>query len=139
MKPSNTESIRRGYFNILNYFLSKDTIETRYIRCLIKWGLQIHLKAEDLRLQPEDMDTHGFHLPETKREKAEALYLLVYLIYLDEIVEDIELEVAMVYGKELGFSTGVVDELFSSIATASADGEDPGKIQERVEEFLKLL
>jgi hypothetical protein len=139
MKPTKNESIRKGYFNILNYFLSKNTIDSRYIRCLIKWGLQIHLKAEDLRLQPEDIDSHGYHLPETKHEKAEALYLLIYLIYLDDIVEDIELEVAMSYGKELGFSANLVDELFSSIATASADGEDPGKIHERVEEFLKLL
>ena len=39
-----------------------------------------------------------------KVEKLEAIYHLVYMIYLDEVVEDIELEVASIYAENLVLS-----------------------------------
>ena len=85
-------SLKQSFFNILAFFLERENIESKYIRCLLKWGLQLDLNKEDLVLSNMDSSQLSFSEP---YEKIESLYHLVYLIYLDHLVEDVELEVAM--------------------------------------------
>ena len=42
-------SIKRSYLNILGLFITDDKIESRFLRCLLKWGFQLNLNADDLR------------------------------------------------------------------------------------------
>ena len=75
---------------------------------------------------------------EDKVEKLEAIYHLVYMIYLDEVVEDIELEVAGIYASELGFKSTIVSELFKSIATEPYDETRARNVRQEVIDFLSL-
>ncbi|HYG02839.1 MAG TPA: hypothetical protein VD927_10375 [Chryseosolibacter sp.] len=132
-------SVKKSYFNIVALFLGRETIESRYLRCLLKWGFQLHLNPEDLRLANVDISSLRFSHPSEKAEKLESIYHLVYMIYLDQVVEDIELEVATIYGRELGFKDETVSELFKSIATADYDLKSKKRnVQHEVVEFLKL-
>jgi hypothetical protein len=133
------QSVKNSYLNILALFLGQEKIDTRYLRCLLKWGFQLHLNPEDLRLANIDITHLKFEHPDEKVEKLEAMYHLVYMIYLDEVVEDIELEVATIYAEKLGFKASLVSELFKSIATAAYDMKKKKmNVKQEVMDFLKI-
>jgi hypothetical protein len=132
------QSIKKSYFNILALFLGQDKLESRYLRCLLKWGFQLHLSADDLRHANVDISHLKFTHPEEKIERLESLYHLVYMIYLDEVVEDIELEVATTYAQKLGFRAAIVSELFNSIATADYDEISQRNVRKEVMDFMKI-
>ncbi|HYC84037.1 MAG TPA: hypothetical protein VEB86_02400 [Chryseosolibacter sp.] len=131
-------SVKKSYLNILALFLGKEQIESKYLRCLLKWGFQLHLNPEDLRVANIDISSLKFSHPEEKIERLESIYHLVYMIYLDDVVEDVELEVATAYAKELGFKSDVVSELFKSIVTADYDYKKRKNVHREVMDFLKL-
>ena len=131
-------SVKRSYFNILALFLEKDKIESRYLRCLLKWGFQLHLNPDDLHYAQVDVSNLAFTQPDEKLDKLESIYHLVFMIYLDKVVEDVELEVATIYAEKLGFKSIVVSELFKSIATAAYDEDEPRSVRQEIMEFLKM-
>ena len=133
-----THSIKKSYLNIVGLFLSEDKIESKYLRCLLKWGFQLQLNPNDLRKENIDLSFLKFSDPEDKVERVESIYHLVYMICLDKIVEDIELEVATVYAEKLGFRPSLVSDLLKSIVTADSDDNDPGNVRQQVIDFLKL-
>ena len=57
---------------------------------------------------------------------------------LDNVVEDIELEVAAIYAAKLGFKSYIVGELFKAIATAPFDGKSTSEVRKEVEGFLAM-
>lgn len=131
-------SVKKSFFNILALFLSNEKVESKYVACLLKWAAQLHLSDEDLQMIKGNFDKIPFELPGDKLEKLEAIYHLVHMIYLDNMVEDIELEIATIYAKKMGFEPYIVAELFKSIATAPFDGRSYSHVREEVKEFLSL-
>jgi hypothetical protein len=131
-------SVKKSFFNILALFLGEEKIQSRYLRCLLKWGFQLHLSPEDLKNADIDITHLSFMHPGDKVQKLEAIYHLVYMIYLDEVVEDVELEVATIYAEKLGLKPDVVSELFKSIATEAYDETKPRNVHAEVLDFLKL-
>lgn len=117
----NTVSIKKSYFNILTLFLEQGQVDARYFRCLLKWALQLNLNNNDLSMTSVEDPKHRFALPGTQVDRLEAIYHLVYLIHLDNTVEDVELEVATIFAKKLGFTEDMVSELFTAIVTAGDD------------------
>ena len=138
LKKEHLSSVKKSYFNILGLFLSEDKMESRYLRCLLKWGFQLSLNPDDLRLANVQLETLTYLQPSEKVEKLEAIYHLVYMIYLDEVVEDVKLEVASIFAETLGFRASVVSDLFKSIATAAYDGSAERNVHAEVLDFLAL-
>lgn len=130
-------SVKSSYFNILALFLGQEKIESRFLRCLLKWGFQLRLSPEDLSKADVDLSHLQFAHPD-KIIKLESIYHLVYMIYLDEVVEDVELEVATIYAQQLGFKPSVVSDLFKSIATEVYDEAEERNVRQEVLDFLKL-
>src|SRR6478609_8508641 len=116
-------SVKGSYFNILALFLGQEKIESRFLRCLLKGGFHLHLSPEDLSKANVDIAYLQFADPGDKVEKLESIYHLVYMIYLDAVVEDVELEVATIYAERLGFKPSIVSDLFKSIATEAYDDD----------------
>lgn len=133
-----SHSIKGSYLNILALFLSEDKIQSRYLRCLLKWGFQLKLDNEDLKAANIDFSELKFSHPEEKLEKIEGIFHLVQMIYLDQVVEDVELEVATMYANKLGFKNTLVSELFKSIATEQPDETNAGNVRQQVMDFLKV-
>lgn len=131
-------SVKQSYFNILGLFLGQSKIDSRFLRCLLKWGFQLHLNPDDLAKANVDLTHLQFTTTSDKISKLEAIYHLVYMIYLDEVVEDVELEVATIYAVELGFRASIVSELFKSIATEAYDEAQIRNVRHEVMEFLKI-
>lgn len=133
-----TASIKKSYLNILGLFLGKERIESRYLRCLLKWGFQLQVDPEDLRKADIDFTHLAFSPPESRLGRLEAIYHLVHMICLDRIVEDVELEIAGLYAEKLGFKPTLVGELLKSIVTADGDGQRETTVRDQVMDFLKL-
>lgn len=138
LNQEHLKSVKTSYFNILALFLSSEKVESRFLRCLLKWGFQLHLSPEDLSKDKIDLSHLKFADPGDRVAKLEAIYHLVYMIYLDEVVEDIELEVATIYAQQLGFKSSVVSDLFKSIATEIYDEHHTRNVHDEVIEFIKL-
>jgi hypothetical protein len=138
LSKEHLHSVKKSYLNILGLYLSQDKIESRFLRCLLKWGFQLQLTPEDLKKANIDLSDLKFAHPEDKVEKLESIYHLVYMIYLDDVVEDVELEIATVYAAKLGFNSSVVSELFKSIVTADYDTTKPRNVRQEVMDFLKV-
>lgn len=137
LTPTQLESVKRSYLNIVALFLSKEEVNSRYFRCLLKWGFQLHIGPEDLRKHADLTDLLFAH-PGEKSQKAEEIFNLVTMIYLDKVVEDAELEVATLYAEKLGFPSRLVSEFFTAIATADEEGDTLESVQNRVEEFVRM-
>ena len=138
LSKEHLDSVKKSYFNILALFLGNEQIDSRFLRCLLKWGFQLRLTADDLRSADVDITHLKFTTVGDKVEKLEAIYHIVYMIYLDEVVEDIELEVATIYANQLGFKSNVVSDLFKSIATEPYDQPSERNVRQEVMEFLSL-
>lgn len=131
-------SIKKSYLNMLALFLDKEQVRSAYLRCLLKWGFQLHLSPADLNHINVDVSELAYKDPDNKVEKLESIYHLVYMIYLDQVVEDMELEVASLYAVKLGFKQNLVSELFKSIATAVYDDTVKRDVRQEVLDFLKV-
>lgn len=131
-------SIKQSYFNILSLFLGEESVQSKYVACLLKWSAQLNLKHEDLHHIEGNFNKLEFNVPLSKVDRMEAIYHLVHMIYLDNVVEDIELEVAAIYASKLGFKSYIVGELFKAIATAPFDGKSTSEVRKEVEDFLSM-
>jgi hypothetical protein len=130
-----TESLKKSYFNIMAFFFEREVIESKYLRCLLKWGLQLNLNKEDLVVSNMESEQLKFQEPE---EKFESIFHLVYLIYMDNEVEDIELEVAMVYSERLGFDPEIIQELVAHISTNHATQLNSEELKAVIREFIRI-
>ena len=135
---ANIESVKKSYFNILALFLGTEKIDSRYVRCLLKWGFQLQLNPLDVKNAGEDLSLIRFAKPEEKLDRLEAIYHLVHMIHMDKVVEDIELEVATIYAEKLGFKPTVVSGLFQSIVAADYDDFPSRDVRKEVIDFLKI-
>ncbi len=126
--------VKRSYFNLLDVMTTNPKIESKYIRCLVKWGIQLGVNVDDLK----EHEKITAEIPSDKTNRLEAIYHLVCMIYLDKVVEDIELEVASAYAEKLGFQKELVGDLFKSIATIGTDSDSVQDVRKEVEDFLKL-
>jgi hypothetical protein len=132
------EKLKRSYFNLLALFLSTPQVDSRFIRCLIKWSIQMSITSEDMVKLGKDITLLTYTSPSTEHEKLKSVYHLVYMIYLDNVIEDVELEVAMIYAEKIGLNKIVVAKLFQSIATASGDGISPEMLEKEVLDFMSV-
>ena len=131
------EKVKRSYFNLVALFLQQPQVENRFVRCLIKWSVQVEISSDDIVKLGKDLDKLTYSAPQTEEEKLKSLFHLVYMIYLDRVIEDVELEVAMLYAEKIGLDKTVVVRLFQSIATASGDGILPEMLERDVTEIMK--
>ena len=138
MEESVANSVKQSYFNILALFLEDEKMETRFVTCLLKWGLQLRLTQEDIDAPEKKLDHLQFSQPLDKVARLESIYHLVEMIYIDNVMDDVELEVATIYAEKLGFKREIVGDLFKSIATRDSDGVGSGNIRKEVIDFLKL-
>jgi hypothetical protein len=126
--------VKKSYFNLLAAYKTAGKVDGRFLACIVKWGIQLGLNADDLR----ELENAAPSIPTEKPARIEALYHLVYMIYLDRVIEDLELEVAADYAVKLGFEKELVGDLFKSIATIPYDEVSSQDIQKELEDFIKF-
>jgi len=101
-------------------------------------GIPAAIKSRRFAQSNIDLETLSYQQPSDKVARLEAIYHLVYMIYLDDVIEDVELEVASIFAKALGFKPGIVSDLFKSIATLDYDGTTERNVHAEVLDFLAV-
>ena len=134
ISPEEAKSIKDSFFHIYHSFLDEGFLSKDFVGCLFKWGVQLHISEEELKyINPsyeEDEIT-------SKDAALEHLFNLVYMIYLDGQVEDIELEVVTKYAEKIGFKSHIVNDLLKTIVTAPYDGFDFTHVKEHLREIIE--
>jgi len=129
------QSAKKSFGNIYLLFTSGDNIPQRYVDTVLKWGAQLEITDEELRTIIRKREKRQFTIPE-KEEAIDQLFDLVYMIYLDNVVEDVELEVTMNYAAELGFEPYVVGDFLKAIIAGQSDGIDRRQLKEELKKGL---
>lgn len=42
------EKLKKSYFNLLALFLGMPNVNSHYVRCLIKWSVQLEISPDDI-------------------------------------------------------------------------------------------
>jgi hypothetical protein len=129
------QSVKKSFLDIYLLFISEERIPRRFVDCVVKWGAQLDITDAEINEVIKNRDAFKFQRPE-KETAIEQMYDLVYMIYLDNVVEDVELEVAMKYAEKLGFEPHVVGDLLKAIVAAPADGMDHSLLREDLKKLL---
>lgn len=135
LKREEYESIKHSYFSVYATFLTDDKITRQMVDCILKWGLQLDLTEKELEDVIKKRDNYQFEKP-NREDSIEQIYDLVYMIYLDDMVEDIELEVVMRYAEKLGFEPHVVGDMLKAIVSAPSDGVDHFQLRQDIKQLL---
>jgi hypothetical protein len=131
------ESTKESFVNIFALFLKSKSVTKKNLDCIFKWGIQLDIPEDELNFILNNPDSINFESPANKIEAAEQIYDLVYMIYLDGIVEDVELEVAMIYAEKLGFNRGIVGDLLKAIDSAKGDGLPREQVKKELKEIIE--
>lgn len=129
------KSIKDSFFHIYHHFLNKGPLSKEYVTCLFKWGVQLNVNEEEVVAYIDTED----NLKHTK-EKVNLLshlYNLVYMIYLDGVVEDPELKVVSDFAEHLGFEASIVNDLLKNIVTAPYDGIRASEVKAHLKELIE--
>ena len=129
------ESVKKSFFNIYTLFLKEDDITRQLVDCILKWGIQLDITEKELDNAIKKRDSYEFEIP-SKEEAIEQIYDLVYMIYLDDVVEELELEVAMRFAEKMGFEPHVVGDLLKAIVAAPSDGLDHLQLKKDIRNLL---
>ncbi len=138
LTPEESLSIRKSLQNIYALFLSKESIKPQFLTCVIKWGLQLKLDFDEVSSAINNVDKNSFVIPQDEVEVIQSIYDLVHLIYLDDKVEDLELEVATVYTEALGYKPHLVGDILKTILTAPYDGLKDESIREEIKTLASM-
>jgi len=130
------KSIKESFFHIYHHFLNRAPISKEYVTCLFKWGVQLNVNEDEIvhYIDTEDNLAHT-------RERVHLLghiYNIVYMIYLDGVVEDIELKVVSDFAETLGFDRSIVNDLLKTIVTAPYDGYSYKEVRSQLKEVLDI-
>ncbi len=123
-------SLKNTLQYIHHLFKMKTAPDETYLACIKKW-------ANQLELDYAEVEKESNLVIGSKADAAALIFDLVYLIYLDEVVEDVELEVSMEIAKNLNLKQDIVGDLLKAIATASADGIDELEVKEEIRQLIE--
>ncbi|MCG8321102.1 MAG: hypothetical protein MI921_16485 [Cytophagales bacterium] len=129
-------SIRKSYYNLLAHFIHMESAKEDFIDGIFKWGVQLDFSKKDIYDVIANPMSIRFTKPKDKVEAIEWVYDLVYMIYLDGKVEDIELEITTEYAKKLGFEPHIVNDLLKAIVTAPYDGIEKEEVRAEIKQFV---
>ncbi len=128
------KSIKDSFFHIYHSFLNEGFISKDFVGCLFKWGVQLHITEDELEYIDPAYEEDEIH---NKEVGIEHLFNLVFMIYLDGKVEDIELEVVSKYAEKIGFQSHIVNDLLKTIVTAPYDGFDFKHVKGHLREIIE--
>lgn len=128
------KSIKDSFFHIYHSFLNEGFLSKDFVGCLFKWGIQLHITEDELKYIDPSYEENEL----SSEEKAlQHLFNLVFMIYLDGRVEDIELEVVTKYAEKIGFKSHIVNDLLKTIVTAPYDGFDFSHVKMHLREIIE--
>ncbi|AHM61016.1 hypothetical protein D770_13810 [Flammeovirgaceae bacterium 311] len=116
------KSLKSSYNNVLAFFTKEENSCAYKLQCLVKWGFQLGIHKAELHRYMKDPALLRFEYPASHIDALSQVYDLVYMVYMDGVVEDIELEVVSEYASSIGLEAYVVNNLLKAMVAAQMDG-----------------
>lgn len=126
--------LRISYYNILAYFLKHAPEDQQILNCLQKWGVELGISELELKRLRISRGSLNYERPQKITDKLQQVYDLVFMIYLDGVVEDIELKVASSYALATGLEAHVVNNLLKALVTAPDDETDLSELRSDIDQ-----
>ena len=137
MEELDQESILYSYFTILAVFANDPHTTREQFNGIYAWGKQLAVDEEELDAVARDSTTLVRYKPKDSQSSVEQLYHLVYMIYLDNVVDECEIEILMKYAEHLGFPQHIVGDIIKAILTAPADGVPVKQVKDELKVLLE--
>ena len=102
------------------------------MQCLLKWGTQLNISKIELERIMAMPGLLNFEKPGKEGDALEQVYDLVYITYMDGVVEDVELQAISTYTKAIGMEPHVVNNLLKALVSASYDGVEDQEIRKDI-------
>ena len=131
------KSLHESYFTILATFAADPRTTPAQLAGIYEWGQQLAVAPEKLDAIVRAPKAIASHPPESPQSAIDQLYNLVYMIYLDEVVDDHEIEILMKYAERLGFPQHIVGDLMKAILTAPSDGVPAWQVKNELKDLLE--
>ncbi|NMM46791.1 hypothetical protein [Marinigracilibium pacificum] len=129
------DHVKQAYYNIYAFVKSDYEGNNAFKACIDKWGEQLNIPDEALT----ERESISFKIPENKLASLEEIYDIVYMIYLDGVIEDVELSLTIKFAEKLGFEKHVVGDLLKAIVTAPYDGIPKEEVRNELTSYLKQI
>ena len=139
MSDAEADRLKDSYLNILSYSVKDLKLNKGKLDCIRRWGVDMGIPEDEIQFIYQHPDSVEFEVPSTRLEGIEQVYDLVYFIYLDGVVEDVELEIMMDYAQVLHLPAMVVGDVLKAIDTASGDGITLTAVREDLKGILEAL
>ena len=131
------ESLLHSYFTILAVFAGDKRTTRQQLAGIYEWGQHLAIATEELDAVVRDPVPFMSHKPDDSQSSVEQLYNLIYMIYLDNRVDDHEIEILMKYAERLGFPQHIVGDIIKAILTAPSDGIPAWQVKSELKDLLK--
>lgn len=131
------KSLLHSYFTILGVFADDTQATQDQLNSIYQWGQQLGIPSAELDNIIRAPQQFAKQLPENRQTAAVQLYNLVYMIYLDNVVDDCEIEILMNYAEYLGFPQHIVGDIIKAILTAPSDGIPASQVKNELKILLE--
>lgn len=115
-------SLKSSFLNVLAYFTLEENSCAFKLECLLKWGNELGVSKAELHRLMKNPSLISFVVPATTIDALAQIYDLVYMVNMDGIVEDVELEVVSEYAAGIGLESCTVNNLLKAMVAAQLDG-----------------
>jgi hypothetical protein len=130
------ESVKQTLFVIYSFFSRQTPAKRRFVSCIRKWAQQLEVSNAELE---QNSDKPFKKIKDSSDIYAiDSLYDLIYLIHMDDVLEDVEIELAMVYAENLGFESHAVGDFVRSIVRAPHYDVQQLQVKEDLKEILNI-
>jgi hypothetical protein len=114
LEPYQQEQIMERFYSVIWLLYPNQITNPAHQKCLVKWGTQLGLNPTEILTAHNNADSPT-PKPETKSEKIRAVYNLLMLICMDQVIQEEELEIAEQYAVAIGLNKSIIRALFDSI------------------------
>jgi hypothetical protein len=114
LAPYQQEQIMERFYSVIWLLYPNQITNPAHQKCLVKWATQLGLNPNEILTAHNNADIPT-PKPETKSEKIRAVYNLLMLICMDQVIQEEELEIAEQYAVAIGLNKSIIRALFDSI------------------------
>ena len=116
------DGLRNSFINILAFVMQNENSCDSRLICLSKWGTELGYQEEELQKLMFKPSSLVYKAPVSNIDALSQVYDLVCMVYMDGIVEDIELDLVSIYASGVGLEAHVVNNLLKALVAAQLDG-----------------
>ncbi len=133
----NQATLINSYYTVLTAFAKSSLQDKKIMNCLYGWGEHLGIARTKLNDIVQQAGQSDFQQPDNRQVAVNQLYDLVYMIQLDERVDDHEIKILMMYAEKLNLPGRIVGDILKALLTAPGDGISAAQVKDELKDLLE--